>query len=728
MHRLCSSDLLNQPLRKRFRYVNETLCDLIRKAAPEAFLFGAILDFFARVNRENILHTTLDFSSFEFWLNHFSGLSESDNYELRAKIVGKHLPREDYQAFFPVGMGKVYPGSHFIAAHLSPDIDTMIASFWGWMDAFGARISSGLHFWCLPGGPPESPVTTIFRNMLGTSVFLYLARTSPSLTLTAMDLLRPQALTKALGHTTVNAIDSQCEDHPLLLVDEQGHYLGEWRPADAQLIRQILIPFKSCLRWFENNLHTRLITLFAKELVSIHDFPALYASIFDVSLKTCEPIHELNEAQITYLHDFLSRVLGVTDGLNGTFRDLHRTFASLSVPHLMDFQNTLEALPLSDIFDPEGRLKEERPRIFDRLTALIRQLDEAMLHVRNYVERLDILLSIKHKILGCPQVYLTLASDVDEMRNKMQHHHFLTVVIHDQDGSLFPVGVIQAQDLQGSRLGTVTLRDFCNADEVRMAPYLEVISVVDHHKSSFKTSSVATALIGDAQSCNVIIAERAFALNDRYSLGGMHPDKIEAQIEAISSQSTTPSNIRLLRRLLNRRLAGLQRGIFYVHPEREYKEYMCLLYAILDDTDLLTKASYRDVVCVAELLNRLKSLSLHREVEIIAFDDLPRNSHFIKAAALRILQQEDMHSLYQQVYRFREAEVESHLQRCIVGQNSSIFLDTKEQNGCARVGQTKIFASNFPFFTTRVQQLRQIWLRESSEAHQKNPKSISTST
>ena len=44
-----------------------------------------------------------------------------------------------------------------------------------------------------------------------------------------------------------------------------------------------------------------------------------------------------------------------------------------------------------------------------------------------------------------------------------------------------------------------------------MAPYLEVISVVDHHKSSLKTPSVPTALIGDTQSCNVLIAEQAFA-------------------------------------------------------------------------------------------------------------------------------------------------------------------------------------------------------------------------
>ena len=79
--------------------------------------------------------------------------------------------------FFPLAWVKVYSGTHFITAHLSPDVDTMIASFWGWMDAFGARIGTGLHLWCLPGGPPDSPFTSIFRDMFGSGLFLYLART-----------------------------------------------------------------------------------------------------------------------------------------------------------------------------------------------------------------------------------------------------------------------------------------------------------------------------------------------------------------------------------------------------------------------------------------------------------------------------------------------------------------------------------------------------------------------
>lgn len=713
---------INTPLRKRFRQINETLWHLIREAPAQSFLLGAVLDFLDRINREKLLTEPLTFVDFEFWLNNFSGLSEFDNYEVRAKIIGKYLPREEYQVFFPIGMGRVYPGSHFITAHLSPDIDTMIASFWGWVDAFGARVGTGLHFWCLPGGPPDSPVTSIFRNMFGKGVFTYLPRTTPSLTLTAMDLVTQKQLTKEFGHVVVNTIDHGSNDKAVILINEQGHYQGDWRSSDVEIVRQIIILFKSCLHWFENNLHTNLISLFAKEDLSTKDIATFNSSIFDIKIKDCEPAQDFNEQQKANLHDFFYKILGVKKGLEGTFRDLNQALDRLEIHGMLNFQKEVESLPSSDIFDEKGRLKESRPRIFNYLKELINFLDEAIFQVRNYVERLDIVLGIKYKVLGLPYIYITLRSDVDEMRQKMQNYDFLTVVIHEQDGSLFPVGIVRARDLRENGLGTVTLRDFCNLEEVRMASYLEVISVVDHHKSSLKTLSVPTAIIGDAQSCNVLIAEVAFVLNDKYSLGGMTPEQIEAQIEEIASAKLiNPSQMRILQRLLQRRIIAHHQHSFYIHPVREYKEYLSFLQAILDDTDLLTKVSHRDLECVAQLLNRLKSLSLRREVEIVNFDDIPRDKKFVKTAAQRILQQSDMYSLYKKIYNFRESEVETNLEQCIEGQISNIFLDAKEQNGCARVGQTKIFSSNFPFFLKHAQTIRQIWLNKSQEVYQEKP-------
>lgn len=251
-----------------------------------------------------------------------------------------------------------------------------------------------------------------------------------------------------------------------------------------------------------------------------------------------------------------------------------------------------------------------------------------------------------------------------------------------------------------------------------MASYLEVISVIDHHKSALKTPSVPTALIGDAQSCNILIAEQVFQINDKYSTGGMSLEEIDAQLKTLSSSSVEPHQIRVMQRLLKRRLVAQKADRFYINPKREFNEYLCFLNAILDDTDLLTKVSHRDLLCIAELLNRLKSLSLGHEVEIIDFDAIPRDKNFAKEAAKRILQQPDMYSVYQKIYSLRESEVELNLGLCIKGEYSNIFLDAKEQNGCARIGQTKMFVSNFPFYLKHANEVRQVWLKKSQQVFQ----------
>lgn len=705
-------------LRKRFRKINQTLYKLIEEAPSHSFLISAVLDYIDRVNREKLLKEVLNFASFEFWLNIFSELSDKENYQIRAKIAGKHIPRADYQAFFPIGMGRVYPGTHFVAAHLSPDIDTMIASFWGWMDAFAARLGTGLHQWSLPGGPPDSPITAIFKEMFGEGTFTYLARTANTLTLTSMDLVTLHKLKKESSHTLTGELDHGLNEGAIILVNEHGHYTGDWRSSDVELVRQIIISFKSCLRWFENNLHTKLISIFAKRDLSVADFPTFNFSVFDVRIRDCEPALDFNDKTKNDLDEFFRLILEVEHGLNGTFRDLNLALEKLGIAKMARFQEEVEALPYTDMFDSFGKLIENRPNIFHYLDRIINNLDEAIHQVRNYVERLDVVIGIKHRVLKLPHLYLTLRSDVEEMRQKMQNYDFLTVIIHEQDGSLFPVGIVRAVDLRKQGLGTVTFRDFCNEEEVKMASYLEVISVIDHHKSSLKTSSVPLALIGDAQSCNVLIAEQAFLINDRYSLGRMTAQEIEDQIKELSTSIFSTSQMRVLQRLLQRHMAAqMTDDIFYIHPEREFTEYFSFLHAILDDTDLLTKVSNRDVECVAKLLNKLKSLALRREVEIIHFDDIPKDKNFAKNAAQRLLQHPDMYSLYKKIYHYKEIELESNLRSCTSEKCKTIFMDTKEQNGCARIGQTKIFSSNFPSFLKNIRTIQSYWLNQAQESN-----------
>ncbi len=672
--------------RKRSEKVNQTLLKWIQRAKEPCFLLPEILDFVEQVDLKKILHH-YSFSSFELWLNQFSGLSFEENYQVRSKIVGKWVERSEYQALFPIGMGKVYEGTHFVTAHKSPDLDTTIASFWGWMDAFAARVSDGLHVWNLPGGPPSSQIEIewIFRDVFGPAVFSHLAKTRTALSLTGIDLMTQKSFLRKIPGDSITDIDHERDQTAVVIVDREGFYLGDWRSLDVESVRQVIILFSSCLRWFENTLHLHLISLFAKERLHEEDITPLLKKLFSLELGDCEPAQEFSSRQKREVNDFLIRVLGVRKGLKCTFEDLGIKLAKMGGVPFDGLERIAEGMKRAKLFDSKGHFLEERPRIFSFLEKAVRGLHEGILKIRQRLEKLDVALLTKNDVFGHHPTYVTERTDVEEIRNKMDSYPYLTVTNLDQ-GRMYPVGVILASELRKNILGTVSLRDFCNRDEMTIPSYLEVISVIDHHKSSLNTFSPPLAIIADTQSSNTLVAGRAFQINDRL-------------------------------KALKKRSGHQRKSSFFVHPDREYLEYLHFLYGILDDTDLLSKVSSLDVECAADLLNRMKSLLSKKEVEIISLDDLPRDRSFPKKAAHRILQNEEMYSLYRKVYEYREKEVEKNILLCAKGEKSNIFADTKEQNGCCRIGQTKMFAKNIPLFEKHADHIRHVWLETAKQVY-----------
>ncbi len=678
--------------RKKFKQVNQALLELIQKKDAPCFLLPAVLEFIERVNREKLLAETYRFFQFEFWLNRFSRLSEDENLAIRAKIVGKWIPRGDYQAFFPIGMGKVFSGTHFVAAHASPDIDTTIASFWGWVDAFGAKVVEGVHLWSLPHTTPgaffgDSHFTYLFRSLFSAKVFEQLARTVPALTLTALDLVTQKGISKVHAHTLASHLDHNHADKAIILVDDQELYRGDWRSSDAESVRNITILFNSLIRWFENAIHAKLIATFAKRVLHLDDIQKTIIPIFETEIRTCDPLKEYSERQTKHLNDYLNKILELKGGTASSFMDLWRAVDPLIEEKFSVFYSSLQSLTDPELYDQSQKLIEDRPKIFSRLEKIISHLAEALYSLRNYVERLSVMMEVKEKVLGYPKQFVTLKSDVEEIKTKMNGLEHITVVIPESEGKWYPVGVIHAHDLRRPVLGTVSLRDFSNEQETQMASYLEVISVVDHHKIQLKTSSTPCFLVADVQSSNTLIAEQSLLINEQYR---------------------TPKNDKERKGKKN----------YFIHQRREYVEYLCFLYAILDDTDLLTKVSDRDVVCVAKLLNRMKSIACQQEVEIITLDDLEKDASFAKEAASRILQNQDMYSIYKKIYAYKEEEMEANLANCIEGKPSTVFADTKEQNSCCRVGQTKIFYTNYPFFSKQANALRTIWYHDSQKVYE----------
>lgn len=716
-----SDEFKSFPAHKQKEEVNTSLYSLIKSHEKRQFLFLETLDYIEKVRNNHIIDR-YNLIDFELWLNQFSEISYEENYHIRGLVCGKYIPRNDYQVIFPIGMGKTHEGSHIVTAHSSPDLDTIVASFWGWMDAFSAKVSEGLHIWNVPGGPPASHVEVemYFYNIFGKEIFHYLSKNRSQLSLTSFDLMTQEGFVVKNRYDQSLNTGAERSQVGVVIVDDEGYYLGDWRSFDVESIRHVIMSFNACLRWMESNLNRKLITLFSHEKLRKDDIEQFKTEAYHTPLKSSEPYKEFTERQITLLDSYLKRVLGVKEGASATFLEFTKALQHLQIADFALFEKSIDELFGSGLFSQEGEFIENRPLLFFHLEKIIKELNDVFRAFRLYVDTLDIAYKVKTDVFGYSPQYLSHRTDVEEIMTKIGSYPYLTVNVPGPDDKQIPVGIIKANALKKKILGTVTLRDFCNRDETKVPPYFEVISVIDHHKSSIATITAPTATLTDAQSANAVVAQFAFQMHDRYSLSSMSEDQINLQIQDLSSKASSMSDFRVLRRLYQKKEALARPEKYFVAPEREILEYMQYIFAILDDTDLLTKVSYRDVMIMKDLLNRLKTLTTQKETEVVHFDDIDPGENFVEEAAKKLLQNQDLYSLYSKVYKRKEMQVEENLKLCSQGQESNIFVDTKIQNGCARVGQTKIFAKNYPFFNERKLEVRNLWFQESEKIFEEN--------
>jgi hypothetical protein len=696
--------------------LGRTLVNLLKSHEERKFLLVEVLDFIDRVHQEKILEKYSVYD-LELWMNQFSGLTSEENYFYRALIVGKWIPRDDYQVFFPIGMGKVHQGSHFVTAHQSPDIDTIVSSFWGWMDAFAARVGSGLHIWNVPGGPPESSVevSLLFDRILHPATFEYLSKNRAQLTVTSFDLMTQQGVIRRKRFENSLALETDRNQPAVVLIDDDGYYLGDWRPFDVESIRQVVMLLNLCLRWIETTVHMKLFSLFSKEDLEKEDFVHFEKEVLGLSILHSDPVKEMTLRQQSLLESFLKKVLGIERGMEATFLEIASAAEVQEVIDLSNFWRDFHSLVSSELFDKEGKLHENRRLMFFHIEKIMKDLNEIFRAFRSFIDTLDIAYKIKTNVYGHYPQYLSHRTDVKEIENQMGSYPYLTVNIPGPEDKQIPVGIIKATDLKKPYLATATLRDFCNREETKVPSYLEVISVIDHHKSSLSTNMAPTAIIGDSQSVNSLVCQLAFSIHDEYSSCGMSEESVNDQIKVIQDQLNSISDLRILQRLYKKKEVLKKRGAFYVDPYREFLEYLQYLYAILDDTDLLTKVSKKDVVSVADLLNRLKTIAEGREVEIVNFDDLENDASFAKKAASRLVKNQELYSLYSVSSKQKEFAISENFKKCSQGETSDVFTDTKVQNGCCRVGQTKMFDQNYALYKSLRSQIRDFWYQKAIE-------------
>lgn len=701
--------------------INELLLQYLKKTKSPCFLLPATLHFLEKVETLGLLKEyTLE--SFEFWLNQASNLSDQEQALIRAKISGRFLPREAYQAFFPVGSKKRFLGSHTVTGHGSPDLDTTVASFWGWLDAFSARLSDGQHLWNVPpGGILETLEAAPLTTYLGKPLFKFCSQNRSSLALSAADLAtQKNLLKKSLKDSTLDS-EHVRHKHACMIVDKGGFFLGDLRTADYEGIRQIQALLTHCLMGFEKVFHSQFIALFAQDKVKGAEIASCLKELFNQPLKKCLDTHNLSAQYVSHFEAYLTQILELEKGLEASVTELSEGLKKHSYLGLFQFkQSVKKAFDQAKLYDVEGYLALSSPQIFNILNKIIHELDELLSHLQSFSEGMTTALEIKSKVFKFSPRYVFKSTSIEELRSKMSVFHHLSLVSPNSDGTLWPLGIIKLEDLKEPILGTVSLRDFSNRDEVKIASYLEIISVVDHHKIDLKTKIAPVIITGDVQSCNVLLAEKNFEINDRYPLSTAPSSPLSEQLQKLQQQKS-PSSIRLRQRLLKAQLAKEHAAPYFVDKNRAFLEYLSYLHAIIDDTDLFSKMTPRDVHCVIELMNRLKSIQLQREVEIIEVHSLEREEDFIKKAVKRIVQHPDMYSLYSQIFEEKEAKIDQSILEAAKGQSFELFSDVKEQNGCCRIGQTKIFSTNASNLSKNRHKLLSVWLDKAQEVYENNP-------
>lgn len=713
---LCvTPEFQKKTLHEKYATFFHAILDEIKQTSESYFLFPELVKLFDALEKRKLM-PQVHFAYFELWLNQFSLLPLEENYKIRAKICGKYLPRDLYQLYFPCGQNKSFFGAHFVTAHSSPDLDTTVASFWGWLDAFACRISEGLHHWNVPGGAPNYQVEfkLIFDDIFTSYLFPFVAKHRGALQVTALELLTQKGILKKSINSSSLAIDLEKNSEAIVLVDDDGYFHGDWKTVDVEGVRQVVMLVNQVLRHFENSLQQELIALFAKEDLTKQALKTCINKVLATPFIDVEPLKDISDRQRKHVTDYLTLVLQVKQGLDANLKDLAMGLASLSVEGFQDFVELLEGSAIDKLFDSSGLTKASRQELFTTLDVIISSLDNAIHSVRNYVDKLKVALDIKSKVFGYKPQHVSEKADVDELRTKMGNSSYLTVTLADEKG-LIPIGVIYAQDLYKPQLGTCTLRDFSNREETKIPNYLEVISVIDHHKSQLSGSVPATIYISDAQSSNVITSDLAFRINDEYSTGGMTKESILAQIKKIDLQTASNSTKRIFKRLISKLEALDKRGAFYIDPMREYLEYQQFLYAILDDTDMLSKVSRKDVETVKELINRMKSMIVGEVLEVVHFDDISEGPDFTQTAAARLLRNADLCSITQKIYKHKEIFIEEIIKKAATQNDLLFFADTKEQNGCCRIGQFKMYPVNYQVYKQNSQNLQNAFIEESNK-------------
>ncbi|MCM8532369.1 MAG: hypothetical protein NE330_14495, partial [Lentisphaeraceae bacterium] len=327
---------------ERNKIVNETLLEFIMKAPLKSYLLKEFIHYLKEITANHILDGNYNQTAFEHWLNQHSGLSYEENRQIRGKIIGKYIPRDEYQIFFPVGHEKVYNNSHAVTAHNPPDLDSTTASFVGWMDAFGCRVGGAMTIWNLPQGQPGPVISKLFEDLYGKDVFSRVAKAKAMISPVAMDLVRQNRLIRVAGESNIRDFRHNRHENHIILVDEDGYYIGDWRVSDVDSVGRIQRLLNICLNIFEKQVVRKLTDMFSKKSVSKTEIEDYINSLFNQKVpERGLDLHRLNSTEYDQLDAYLKKVLKVESGCQATLKEFFDIMDNNTGTNFKEFEDAL---------------------------------------------------------------------------------------------------------------------------------------------------------------------------------------------------------------------------------------------------------------------------------------------------------------------------------------------------------------------------------------------------
>ena len=714
----CSPEFRSKTSIERNALVNRTLLDIIQCAPRHSFLLREIIDFTRRITDNQVLDGNYNLTAFERWLNQHSELSTEEQRVIRGKVIGKYVPRDEYQIFFPIGHDKYYPHSHYVTAHNPPDLDSTTGSFIGWMDAFACKVGNTLTVWNVPQGEPSPLISHYFNLIFTPDVFTRVAKNKAVISPVAMDIVNQERLHRVAANSDIRDFQHNRNTTHIIVVDEDGYFLGDWRISDVDSVGRIQRLLNMSIHSYEKLIISSFTEVMSHDVITKDDLKNFLDSVLNCKLGNPKlRFQRYNIADQESLDKYLRIVLKLEDGSDTTFKDFFHYMDEISKSEYSDFIKLLKSIiEESNFCSKSGELTLGRAEIFSLFHKAYSKLSDSIQLGRDYYDRMDVALAVKKDILGHSLNYVSTKAEPTEILQKLRGYQHITVCFPDSQGRLIPVGVIHRTDLHRDSLGTVTLRDFCNNDEIKLAKDIRVISAIDHHRSEMNSRECMTITIADVQSVNVLLAEKAFIINDLYSNANQTLHSIDEQVEEIQKQghALETSELRKLARLMQKKQAIYRSGSkYFIHPDREIVEYTLMLNAIVDDTDLFNKCGWRDLKSIANLVNRMKSIVCGREMEVLSLEPYNKNSKSdLKKAINDFLKNEDIISFYENIFEHRRLMIDKWVRE--PEQHGYCFEDRKIQNEFCAVSQFKLFPENQQSFQENRLELLEDWLASNS--------------